>query len=86
MTDYIPLTSGQSTIGKISVDLETGRFEGALDPALAHILRDGIMNKMLSVSFFMATEDRRSLRTIEEIKAEEKQLTEFRTYLKEHEG
>jgi hypothetical protein len=86
MADYIPLTSGNSTIGKISVDLETGHFEGELDQVLAHILKDGVLNKMLSVSFFMVTEDRRSLRSKEDVEAADRQMVEFRTYLKEHES
>lgn len=47
-----PLMIGDKLAGTITIDLETGKFEGELDKDLADILDQGLKENLLSVSFF----------------------------------
>jgi hypothetical protein len=49
---YAPLMMGDTVIGRIKVNLETGDIDGHVSEGLAEILQDGLEGGILQVSFY----------------------------------
>jgi hypothetical protein len=49
---YAPLFMGDTVIGRIKVNLETGDIDGHVNDTLAGILKEGLEDGILQVSFY----------------------------------
>jgi hypothetical protein len=49
---YAPLMMGDTVIGRIKVNLETGNIDGHVNETLAGILKEGLSDGILQVSFY----------------------------------
>ena len=51
-TNILPLMMGDRVIGMVTLDYETGKLDGKLDPELVGFLKEGFEQGLMEVSFF----------------------------------